>query len=191
MADGTSPSGTAGAGGELRVGGFFDALRTRRELQEQASRPLHRGDPVLTARLKEVEAYVEVFLKNLAPRRPVFRLLEHPADPQTPTKVELVFEDAVQFYEALSLSFSKGGIFIKTESLLPIDSLLTLQVRLKAESVDITVSGKVIWVNPRESQGRPVGLGVKFYKLSSIQRQVLDDFMAGELPAQSLVHLSE
>ncbi len=191
MADGTSPSGTAGAGGELRVGGFFDALRTRRELQEQASRPLHRGDPVLTVRLKEVEAYVEVFLKNLAPRRPVFRLLEHPADPQTPTKVELVFEDAIQFYEALSMSFSKGGIFIKTESLLPIDSLLTLRVRLKAEAVEFTVSGKVIWVNPRESQGRPVGLGVKFYKLSSIQRQVLDDFMAGELPAQSLVHLSE
>ncbi len=191
MADGTPPAGTTGAGGELRVGGFFDALRTRRELREQASRPLHRGDPVLTARLREVEAYVEVFLKTLAPRRPVFRLLEHPADPQTPTKVELVFEDAVQFYEALTLSFSKGGLFIKTESLLPIDSLLTLAVRLTADNVEFTVSAKVIWINPRESQGRPVGMGVKFYKLSSIQRQVLDDFMAGDLPAQSLVHLSE
>lgn len=145
----------------------------------------------MAARLKEVEAYIEVFLKTVQSRRPVFRLLEHPADTKTPTKVELLFEDAVQFYEALALSFSKGGIFIKTESLLPIDSLLTIEVRLKAEDIVFTVSGKVIWVNPRESQGRPVGMGVKFYKLSSIQRQVLDDFMAGDLPPQSLTHLSE
>ncbi len=189
MVEGTPPSGSPVA--ERRVGGFFDALRARREAQEQASRPLHKGDPVVAARLKEIEGYIDVFLKSLAPHRPAFRLLEHPVDAKTPTRVELVFNDAVQFYEALALSFSKGGIFIKTESLLPIDSLLTIEVHIKAENVKFTVSAKVIWVNPRESQGRPVGMGVKFYKLSSIQRQILDDFMAGDLPPESLVHLSE
>lgn len=189
MVDETSPGGAENQ--ERRVSGFFDALRARREIQETILRPLHRGDPVLLARQKEIEAYLDVFLKTIAPRRPVFRLLEHPSSPQTPTKVELVFEDAVQFHEALSLSFSKGGIFIKTDSLLPIDSLLTIQVRLKAEAVQFTLSAKVIWVNPREAQGRPVGMGVKFYKLSAVQRQVLDDFLTGEAPPESLAHLSE
>jgi len=189
MADETSPPTTPGT--EIRVSGFFEALKVRRELEEQASRPLHRGDPVLATRLKEVEGYLQSFLKTVAPRRPAFRLLEHPKDPQTVTRVELVFDDAIHFYEGLSLSFSRGGIFVKTESLLPIDSLLAIEMRLQKEDIRFNLSGKVIWVNPRESQGRPVGLGIKFYKLSSIQRQVLDDFMAGELPVASLVHLSE
>lgn len=177
--------------GEARISNFFDALKLQREMTALASSPLHRGDQSLQIKIKEVESYIDVFLKSLLNRRPEFSLLEHQVNPQTPTKVRVVFRDAVHFYEALFLSFSKGGIFLKTESILPIDSLLTLKIELKRENIEFTVSGKVIWVNPRESQGRPAGLGVKFYKLSTIQRQILDDFMNGQVPPEALVHLSE
>lgn len=176
---------------EQKIEGLFEALKVRTELQAKASRPLGKGDPVVTARLKEVEAYIQAFLNTLRSRRPQLRLLEHLTDPSKPTKVEVQFDNAAHFYEAMTLSFSQGGIFIKSESILPIDSLLTMTIKLAEEAISFTVSAKVIWVNPRDSQGRPAGFGVKFYKLSSIQRQVLEDFAKGELPVSSLVHLSE
>ncbi|NOZ02259.1 MAG: hypothetical protein GXP54_10275 [Deltaproteobacteria bacterium] len=182
---------TTASAGEQRVSGFFDALKTKRKLEEEARNPISRGDALVQARLKEISAYVDVFLKEEALRRPRFSLLEVQADPKAATRVSVEFRDAVQFYEGLALSLSSGGIFIKTESLLPIDSLLDMEIKLRTEGIVIRVMGKVIWVNPREAQGRPAGLGVKFPKLSSIQRQIITDFMNGEIEIVALGHLSE
>lgn len=176
---------------EERVHGFFEALKARKKLDEQARQPMTRDDPMVKTRLKEIGAYVDVFMKSEALNRPRFSLLEAQADPNAVTRVSVEFRDAIQFYEGLALSLSTGGIFIKTESLLPIDSILNMEVFVKQEDITFTVSGKVIWVNPRESQGRPTGLGIKFFKMSTIQRQILADFMSGELDMESLGHLSE
>jgi len=179
------------SGTEQRIRGFFDAIRTRCKLEEDESSPLRRDDGVLDTKLREVRAYIDVYLRTEASRRPKFSLLEAQADPNIETRVSVEFSHVIQFYEALALSLNTGGIFIKTESLLPIDSLLEMAVTLKQEKIEFRVSGKVIWVNPRESQGRSTGLGIKFFKLSSIQRQILQDFMEGELEIEALGHLSE
>ena len=176
---------------EERVHGFFEALKTRKKLEAQSRQPMTRDDPLVKIRLKEIDAYVDVFMKSEALRRPRFTLLKAQTDPNAVTLVSVEFRDAVQFYEGLALSLSTGGIFIKTKSLLPIDSILNMEVNVKQEEISFTVSGKVIWVNPRESQGRPTGLGSKFFKLSTIQRQIVTDFMSGELDVDSLGHLSE
>jgi uncharacterized protein (TIGR02266 family) len=177
--------------GEVRIKGFFEAIRELKRVEGELETPFGKGDPVLTAKAKELRAYKDVFLKAEAPRRPKFTVVERKADPNAPLKVELGFTTGVQFYEGLDLSLSKGGVFVKTEDLLPIDTLLDCEVRLEDEDIRFHVSAKVIWLNPRDTQGRPSGMGLKFFRQSSIQRQVLTDFMSGEMPAQALSHLSE
>jgi uncharacterized protein (TIGR02266 family) len=176
---------------EITVTSFLEAVRLLREMQTEAQTPLRAKDPIFMARKKQIETYITVFLKSVEQKQPTFKLLETPQDLKLPVKAEVIFQDSVHFYEALKLSFGKGGIYIKTDMHLPIDSLLDLKVTLLAENVTFKVAGKVIWVNPRATQGRPAGLGIKFYKLSPLQRQVLEDFMAGLLPPDALPHLSE
>jgi len=177
------------AASEQRVRHVFDALKLLRSVEEELAQPLGKGDPVLTARQKELRGYIDVLMRQELRRKPRFTVLDRKTDSGLSMAVEVAFRDAVQFYEGLRLSLSKAGIFIKTDNLLPIDTLLTMTCRLEAEGVSFTVAGKVIWINPRETQDRPQGMGVKLYKLSSIQRQILEDFMAGTVVASALQHL--
>jgi len=176
---------------EAHITNFFEALRELRRVEAELETPYGKGDALLAARAKELRGYRDVFLKAEAAKRPRFTVLDRRADPNAPTKVELHFTNAVQFYEALDLSLSKGGLFIKTEALLPIDTVMEADCRLEEEEVKFRVSAKVIWLNPRETQGRPIGMGLKLFRLSSIQRQVLADFMHGDMPAATLAHLTE
>lgn len=176
---------------DQRVCGFFDALKEKRKIEEELRSPFAKGDALLQTKLREISAYMDVFLRSEVHKRPRFALLEAQADPNAITRVSVEFRDAVQFYEGLALSLSSGGIFVKTEHLLPIDSLLDMETKLLQEGIEFRVSGKVIWVNPREAQGRPAGLGIKFPKLSSIQRQIITDFANGDLEIDALGHLSE
>ena len=196
MSAGDRPMGDSGPStmrpaSDIHVTSFFEAVKALRGAEDEESRPLGKGDPLLAARIKELKGYVDVFLKAEAPRRPRFNVTERKADPGSAVSVEASFTDAVQLYEALTLSLSKGGVFIKTEALLPIDALLDVTCKLEREDIAFKVAAKVIWINPRESQGRPAGMGLKLYKLSSVQRQVVTDFMNGDLPPAALTHLSE
>jgi uncharacterized protein (TIGR02266 family) len=175
---------------EQRVAGFFEALRALRKAEEEAARPYGKGDPVLAARIKELKGYRDVFLKAEAPRRPRFTVLDRKEKAGEPVQVEVSFTNSIQFFEGLELSLSKGGLFVKTDGLVPIDTVLDMQCNLE-EEVGFRIQAKVIWLNPRESAGRPAGMGLKLFKLSSIQRQILIDFMNGELPADALTHLSQ
>jgi uncharacterized protein (TIGR02266 family) len=177
--------------GEIVVGSFFEALHALRSAEDEASTPLGKGDMMLAAKIKELRGYVDVFLKAEGPRRPKFAIVERKADPAAPLIVEASFLDAVQFYEGMTLSLSKGGLFVKTDALLPIDTVLDMTVRFETEGVTFRTGAKVIWINPRETQGRPQGMGLKFHRLTAIQRQVLDDFMKAELPPEALGHLTE
>lgn len=176
---------------EAHVTNFFEALYELRRVETEMDTPYGKGDATLATRQKELRGYRDVFLKAEAPKRPKFTVLDRRADPNDPTKVELHFANAIQFYESLALSLSKGGLFIKTEALLPIDTVLDATCHLEEEEVKFRVSAKVIWLNPRETQGRPVGMGLKLFRLSSIQRQVLSDFMNGDMPPSTLAHLTE
>lgn len=177
--------------GEIWIGSFFEGLRVLKDLEEQASRPLGKGDPLLQAKIREVRTYLDTYMKMKAKTKPEIRTQEEIPEPGKPIPLVVEFEDAIHFYEGLSLSLAKGGIFIKSDVLLQIDTLLELDIRLRKENLGFKVSGKVIWMNPNETQGKPAGMGIKFYKLTSNQRQILNDFLAGGVTPEILTMLSE
>ena len=178
MADTTNGTPNDASRPSTHVTGFFDCLRALKKVEEEAASPYGKGDPVVAAKVKELRGYREVFLKAEAPRRPKLTITDRKVDPGAPVPVQIDFTTGVQFYEGLELSLSRGGLFIKTESLLPIDTLLEAKCVIEDEGVSFKVSAKVIWLNPRETQGRPAGMGLKFFRLSTIQRQLLMDFMS-------------
>lgn len=190
MADLSTPGGGVSRP-EYHVAGFFDCLRALKIAEEEAASPYGKGDPVVAARVKELRGYKDVLLKSEGLRRPRFNVLDQKADPGSAVRVEILFATPVQFYEGLELSLSRGGLFVKTDTLLPIDTLLDAKCVVEDEDVSFSVQAKVIWLNPRETQGRPAGMGLKFPRLSTIQRQLLTDFMNGDLPAAGLANLGE
>lgn len=191
MADSSNSTPNESSRPEILVSSFFDCLKALKKVEEEAASPYGKGDAVVAAKAKELRGYKDVFLKAEAPRRPKFTITDRKADPGVPVPVEISFTTAVQFYEGLDLSLSRGGLFIKTEGLLPIDTLLDAKCIIEDEGVSFKVSAKVIWLNPRETQGRPAGMGLKLFRLSTIQRQLLSDFMTGDLPPAALANLSE
>jgi uncharacterized protein (TIGR02266 family) len=176
---------------EITISGFFEAIDRLAGLKAEALLPSGRGDPILAQRIREVELYRDANLARVAPHRPNFHILDKKQDPDEPILVTLTYNNGIEFYEGLSLSLNRGGLFIKTESLLSIDSILDMTVKIQDVAIQFHVTAKVIWINPRESAGRPIGMGVKFPKLSNDQRALIEEFMQGSAPTVTLVGLHE
>ena len=186
----SSPSSGSIPKTDLFVGSLFDCLRLLKKAEAEANTPYGRGDPILSTRIKELRSYKDVLLKQVAGLRPKVTVTEKKGEEAT-HDVEVVFPSGLSFYEALELSLSKGGIFIKTEQILPIDTVLDLNVVIEEEHISFKVQGKVVWINPRDTQGRPAGMGLKLPKISSAGRELLLDFLAGDVPVVVLAHLGD
>ena len=170
-------------GEEIR--NIFDALSLLNELEASEE------DEAVKVKRAELNAYIKAILSEYAEKQVLVRILKTSEDPDQPSEIEVEFDDAVQFYEALQLHIGKTGFFIKGTTEFPMNALLKIKVVLKKEGVEFTVNGKVVWINPRPVKGKPAGIGVKLYKLDSIKRELLEDFKKGLVEPDLLSTLSE
>jgi uncharacterized protein (TIGR02266 family) len=176
---------------EIRVSGFFEAIDRLAAFKAEALLPSGKSDPILAQRIKELELYRDAFLAQVAKRRPDFSVIEQSKDAGAPIVLEIGYSSGLEFYEGLSLSLNRGGLFVKTEALLPIDSMLDLTVKVEDIHIEFKVTAKVIWINPRETSARPIGLGLKFPKMTNDQRALLEEYMQGSVPTATLADLTE
>ncbi len=188
MADDTFDTGSVQ---EIHVTTFFEAIDQIAGLKAEALLPSGRSDPLLARRIKEIEAYRDAFLAQVSRRRPNLHIKEQSKEPGVPIVATLSYSSGIELYEGLNLSLSRGGLFIKTEILLPIDSLLDLTILVEDIKISFHVTAKVIWINPRESAGRPIGIGIKFPKFTNDQRALLEEFLQGSAPTATLTDLNE
>ncbi len=77
-------------------------------------------------------------------------------------------------------NLSQGGLFIPTESPLPVQSELDLVLTLNDQEERIRARGRVIWnYDIRKGTSRVIpGMGIKFVDLSDADRRRLKDFLA-------------
>jgi uncharacterized protein (TIGR02266 family) len=61
--------------------------------------------------------------------------------------------------EAETEDLSEGGLFIKTDSPMPIGT--DVAMRLELEGFSLPLAGIVCWVKERDEDGKPAGMGVK------------------------------
>ncbi len=69
-----------------------------------------------------------------------------------------------RLFSDFAQNISEGGLFIATETTLPVSTAISLQFRLPASQEPIVVSGRVVWtVNGGPEQ--PSGMGIEFENL--------------------------
>jgi type IV pilus assembly protein PilZ len=92
-------------------------------------------------------------------------------------------------------NLSQGGLFIATETPLPVQSELDLVLTLEHEDERIRVRGRVIWnYDIRKGTSRVIpGMGIKFLDLSADDRCRLADYLAAlrPVPAAQPIAVSE
>ncbi|MCB9666912.1 MAG: TIGR02266 family protein [Myxococcales bacterium] len=111
-------------------------------------------------------------------------------DKRAPVSLKVRFKSATvdQFIEQYSIDISRGGLFIKSKSPMPVGTLLKFEFQLKDESRLIQGVGRVVWmrmVAQSSDPDRPPGMGVKFIKMDPQSRAIVERIVAprGERPA--------
>ena len=93
---------------------------------------------------------------------------------------DLVFRVEYRIGDTLFSDFaqniSEGGLFIATETALPVSMVISLEFRLPGSQEPIVVSGRVVWtVNGGTEQ--PSGMGIEFENLNDSARRRIRQLM--------------
>ena len=98
--------------------------------------------------------------------------------PRVATTIEIMFKEVGSFIKAYMLNVSNGGLFIKADDPLPLDSAVTLRVSLPGESEEMQIQGNVVWNNPRGRKNSfPKGMGVQFVEIKPEHAEKINEFV--------------
>jgi len=104
---------------------------------------------------------------------------EQRTSPRCETKIDILFKESGAFIRSYMLNVSNGGLFLKTDKPLPIDTTVTLLIRLPGQAEPMEIQGCVVWTNPRgKNTAFPCGMGIQFTKMTPEQKKIIDDFVA-------------
>jgi type IV pilus assembly protein PilZ len=79
------------------------------------------------------------------------------------TSIDILFRESGSFIKSHTLNVSNGGLFLETEDPLPLDSVVTLRMRLLGETEPMEIQGCVVWSNPKgKNNAFPSGMGIQF-----------------------------
>jgi uncharacterized protein (TIGR02266 family) len=84
-------------------------------------------------------------------------------------------------------NISRGGLFIRSETPLPLNAEVSLTLRLPGLERSIYASGRVVWNYDIEKGTVHIapGSGIKFVGMTAADRAVLEHYLAGLAPAAS------
>lgn len=101
--------------------------------------------------------------------------LEHRDYPRAPFTVPVNDFEWNQARQGIAAEISSGGLFIRTASVLPEGSLLTLRLAIPGLEVALAVLGRVVRT-VKGSLLNPSGMGIRFVDISpSARRSIHDD----------------
>ena len=93
---------------------------------------------------------------------------EKRAHPRAAITIEIEYKEEIDFIKAYLLNISGGGIFIKIDEALLLDTIVHLRFTLPKDSRFIEAEGKIVWCNPKGGRGYfPKGIGIKFTRLDT------------------------
>ena len=106
------------------------------------------------------------------------QFVERREHPRAVVKIEIEFKHTIDFVSSYMLNISKGGLFIKTDEALPLDTVVFLRFSLPGDTKLIETAGKVVWCHTRKEKGYfPNGMGIKFLKLHSDDAEKIKIFV--------------
>ncbi|MEW6440733.1 MAG: TIGR02266 family protein [bacterium] len=111
-------------------------------------------------------------------------LAERRKHPRVPTRIQIRYQAADQFFTDYIHNLSLGGIFVETSDPLPVNTTLKVQFCLPAMNKPIVADGVVV----RSIQGGGTnsgirGMGIRFSDLDERSRHAVERYVAKARPA--------
>ncbi len=96
------------------------------------------------------------------------------------TEFRVSYPDMDKLLVDYTRNISKGGLFIKTERFLPLNSVIRLHIGLPEGGGQVSCIGKVIYVRGLKDSGpgRPSGLGIEFLDMLEESMQRIEEFIS-------------
>jgi len=90
-----------------------------------------------------------------------------PGGAREPIRIEIMFKEYGSFIKVYMLNISNGGLFIRTENPLPLETPVKLRMRLPEETEPLEVEGRVVWNFSKGSKKSflPKGMGIQFVNM--------------------------
>jgi uncharacterized protein (TIGR02266 family) len=120
-------------------------------------------------------------LKNALSRHFEPAVEEHHAQSRESVRVPLDlnvnFESRGEVRKCLMKNLSAGGIFVATESPLPIGTPFNVHIRIERTGEDVQLPGEVVSVGASaDLAAEEHGMGIRFVNLSDSQRRQVEEF---------------
>ena len=171
------------ADSSIEVRGLHDAVRLLRQFEQD----INDSDSYKPARVAELERYIEVLTQYDASPMDDLEFAIDDADPKVPVHhIQVNWADAGGLWKAVRRNINKDGVFLRTDQFPSMGAKVVLTVQIESPKIQFVMSTKVIWVNPHERSGRPMGMGLKFNWNDDADRTLLRSFMAGDSEAADL-----
>jgi uncharacterized protein (TIGR02266 family) len=97
-------------------------------------------------------------------------------EPRIPKTLSVSYKDKKSFLTAYTGNISGGGLFIKTDSPLPVGESFSLKLQLPEIPDPLKIQCTVAWANKQE-EGEASGMGIKFSKMSDKDNQRLQSYI--------------
>jgi uncharacterized protein (TIGR02266 family) len=92
--------------------------------------------------------------------------------------LEVEYRTSTAFLVAYSLNLSKGGIFLETDTPLPVGTSIKLRFQVHGGQNPIETEGAVIWVRDTTNEDGPSGMGIAFVQLESRHGAFIDSIVS-------------
>jgi type IV pilus assembly protein PilZ len=96
--------------------------------------------------------------------------------PRIATNIEIRFRETGSFVRSYMLNVNNGGLFLKTDKPLSIESEVLLRVRLPDDQETMTIEGRVVWTNSK-TKVFPAGMGIQFTKINPEHQEKIKAFV--------------
>jgi uncharacterized protein (TIGR02266 family) len=118
--------------------------------------------------------------------------LSEQKDGRASTRVQATFRVKYPTLDQLAVAFttdlSKGGLFLQTESFLPINAIIRLELELPDGGGEIEVIGRVAHIRDdyeAELSRQPAGMGIEFLDLTEERRDQIAQYIAAHALADA------
>ncbi len=93
--------------------------------------------------------------------------------------VKISFKSESDFFRAYIGNLAKGGLFVKTGKILPVDTLLNVEFSLPNSNQVIHTTGKVVWTRSKDksSEKIPPGMGIQFIDINPEDEKLLKKYI--------------
>ncbi len=97
--------------------------------------------------------------------------------PRFDARIKVGFKSAKAFLWEYSEDINKGGIFIKTNNPMPLNSKLELRLCLPGRSKEISVVGEVVYIVEEGENRRPPGMGLQLIDFDKEGMNEIEEYL--------------